>query len=273
MAPHFPAGEQKLPHKPTTLLGVTFDNLDYDGVLARADTAISDRQFLHIVPTNVDSVMKLRRDAAFREVYRGASLVVADGVPLLWAAAWCGQTLKGRVNGTDLFERLAAHAATRAHSMFLLGGNGDAAARAAAELVARHPGLRIAGVYAPPFGFERDPRHNEMITEMIRTSGADILVVGLGAPKQEKWIAAHGRATGAAVALCVGFSFSFVGGLAPRAPRWMQTRGLEWLWRLGHEPRRLWRRYLVDDLPFFALIARQIFDQRVRAAMASTGKA
>ena len=261
-----------MPRKTTTLLGVTFDNVDYDGVLARVDAAIRDRQFIHVVPTNVDSVMKLRRDAAFRDVYRSASLVVADGVPLLWAAAWCGQRLQGRVNGTDLFERLAQHAAASHYSMFLLGGNGDAASRAATELLARHPGLQIAGVYSPPFGFEQVPRHNEAIKAMIRTSGADILVVGLGAPKQESWVAAHGSATGVRVALCVGFSFSFVGGLAPRAPRWMQTRGLEWLWRLAHEPRRLWRRYLVDDLPFFALIARQILEQRVGAAMVPAGK-
>ena len=174
-----------MPRKTTTLLGVTFDNVDYDGVLARVDAAIRDRQFIHVVPTNVNSVMKLRRDAAFRDVYRSASLVVADGVPLLWAAAWCGQRLQGRVNGTDLFERLAQHAAASHYSMFLLGGNGDAASRAATELLARHPGLQIAGVYSPPFGFEQVPRHNEAIKAMIRTSGADILVVGLGAPKQE----------------------------------------------------------------------------------------
>ena len=246
----------------TTLLGVSIDNVDIDDVLARADTAIRERQFAYVFPTNVDVIMKLRRDRAFRAAYRGAALVVADGVPLLWAASWCGRRLKGRVNGTDLFEHLAAHAAARQYSLFLLGGAADASARSAQALQARHPGLCIAGVFAPPLGFEQEPQQNDAITAMIRASGADILVVGLGAPKQEKWIAAYGPACGVRFALAVGFSFSFVGGLTPRAPRWMQRRGLEWLWRLSREPRRLWRRYLVDDLPFFALIAGQIIAQR-----------
>lgn len=248
----------------TTILGVAIDAIEYDGVLAWVDAAVRSRQFGYVVTANVDHVMKLRSDEAFRQAYDGASLVVADGVPLLWAAALRGERLPGRVNGTELFERLAGHAAIKRYGLFLLGGTADAAARAAQRLVARHPLLRIAGTYAPPFGFEHDAASNAAIAAMIRASGAHILVAGLGAPKQEKWIAEHGPSTGVSFAVGVGISFSLVAGLVPRAPKWMQLHGLEWLWRLCAEPRRLWKRYLIDDLPFFFLVAHEMFARRSR---------
>jgi N-acetylglucosaminyldiphosphoundecaprenol N-acetyl-beta-D-mannosaminyltransferase len=198
--------------------------------------------------------MKLRQDPEFRGIYDGAILRVPDGMPLVWAARLQGKPLLGRVNGTDLFERLAAHSAKQGWSIFLLGGAGDSAAQAAAELVRRDPELRIAGFSAPQMGFENDPEECRRIEELIRASKADILFVGVGAPKQERWIVRHGAACGVSFAIGVGVSFSFVAGTIPRAPLWMQVNGLEWLWRLAQEPGRLWKRYLIDDLPFLWLV-------------------
>jgi N-acetylglucosaminyldiphosphoundecaprenol N-acetyl-beta-D-mannosaminyltransferase len=216
--------------------------------------------------------MKLRHDADFRAVYAKAGLRVADGVPLVWASRFLGTPLHGRVNGTDLFELLAAEAAKWGWSIFLLGGAGDAAALAAAELRRRHDGLSVAGTYSPQFGFEQDPRECRRITEMIAESGADILFVGLGAPKQEKWIAQYGAACNVRFAVGVGVSFSFVAGTLPRAPFWMQRHGLEWLWRLIQEPQRLWKRYLIDGLPFFWFVALQKLSQQSECREVGRGK-
>ncbi|WP_431859234.1 WecB/TagA/CpsF family glycosyltransferase [Azospirillum sp.] len=237
------------------ILGQPIDNVSLDGALKRVEDCLAANRFAYGVTPNVDHIMKLRHDADFRAVYAGASLRVADGVPLVWASRCLGTPLRGRVNGTDLFERLSARAAARGWSIFLLGGAGDSAACAAATLTDRHPALRIAGVYAPAHGFEHDAKECWRIQAMVRRSGADILFVGVGAPKQERWIARHGAGCGVRFAIGIGVSFSFVAGSIPRAPRWMRVHGLEWLWRLSQEPRRLWRRYLIDDLPFLWLVA------------------
>ena len=187
-------------------------------------------------------------------VYSKASLVVPDGIPLLWAAKFLGMPLKGRVNGTDLFEKLCEAAAANKYTLFFLGGRPGAAIGAAEILKQRHPGLQVAGAYSPPFGFENDEAENRKIIEMIKNSKPDILFVGLGAPKQEKWICAHKEEYRAPVSIGIGVSFELVSGMVKRAPLWMQRSGLEWFWRLMMEPKRLWRRYIVEVMRFFWLL-------------------
>ena len=217
---------------------------------------VESRRFGYGVTPNVDHTVKLRKNAQFRDLYKKASLVVADGVPLLWAARLLGTPLKERINGTDLFERTCQFAAERGYSVFLLGGSPGSATSASAELMRRHPTLKIVGLECPPMGFYKDDHQNKAIQSSIRTSGADILFVGLGAPQQEQWMCDYAAGSGVSFAIGVGVSFSFVGGLIPRAPVWMQRNGLEWLWRLAKEPRRLWKRYLLEDLPFFGMLLR-----------------
>ena len=239
------------------ILGIHINNVTLEEAVNRIAELSHGKAFSYTLTPNVDHLVKLQNDVSFLKVYEQADLVVADGVPLLWAARFLGTPLKGRVNGTDLFEQLAAQAAESGRSIFLLGGDEGTAEQAAAHLKARHPQLRTAGWYCPPFGFEHDPEENARIIKRIRDTQPDLLFVGLGAPKQEHWIAEHGAATGARHAVGIGVSFSFVAGAIKRAPRWMQRSGLEWLWRLGAEPRRLWRRYLVDDPRFFWLVFKQ----------------
>ena len=241
----------------TNILGQEIHAVQYEDVLRHVDQVIAAGRSSYCVTANIDHLMKLRRDAEFRVVYSGADLVVADGVPLLWAARFLGSPLPARVNGTALFEHIAAHAARAGYALFFLGGAGDSARRAANVLTVRYPGLQVVGVSAPPQGFDLDERQNSTLESQIAASGAQILIVGLGAPKQEKWIAKHARAAGVNFAVGVGVSFSLVAGTIARAPAWMQRNGLEWLWRLSQEPGRLWRRYLIEDMPFFWLVARQ----------------
>jgi len=252
-----PASESAAP-KRITLLGVLIDNLSLHETAERiCDMAGRRSPYGFVVTPNVDHIMRLRHDPLFREIYGNAALVVPDGVPLVWASRLLGTSLKGRVNGTDLFELLAARSAEKGYRLFFLGGSPGAADRAAEVLKHRHPALVIAGTWCPPFGFDSDEAANRQIQDQIRASGADILFIGIGAPRQEVWMYRYGSGCGVAAAVGIGVSFSLVGGDISRAPVWMQHSGLEWFWRLLTEPGRLWKRYLVDDLPFLWLVLRE----------------
>jgi N-acetylglucosaminyldiphosphoundecaprenol N-acetyl-beta-D-mannosaminyltransferase len=235
-------------------LGLDIHNLTMDEALLAIGEIVERRRFAYAVTPNVDHTVKFRNSAQFRELYGRATLVVADGVPLLWAARILGTPLKERINGTDLFERTCEFAAQSGYSVFFLGGSPGAGASASAKLMQRYPKLKIAGCECPPVGFYKSAEQNEAIQKKIRQSGADILFVGLGAPQQEQWMCDYAEGAGVSFAIGIGVSFSFVGGLITRAPLWMQRNGLEWLWRLGKEPKRLWRRYLLEDLPFFGML-------------------
>jgi N-acetylglucosaminyldiphosphoundecaprenol N-acetyl-beta-D-mannosaminyltransferase len=182
----------------------------------------------------------------------GARLVVADGMPLIWASRLRGTPLPERVAGSNLIWSLTDAAAQSGASIFLLGGNPGAAEACAERMRANYPNVRIAGLTSPPHGFERDERAIGEIVETLRAAAPEIVYLALGFPKQEELalrLAPHLPHTWF---VGVGISFSFVSGEVQRAPRWMQAAGLEWVHRLVQEPRRLFRRYVVDGLPFAA---------------------
>jgi N-acetylglucosaminyldiphosphoundecaprenol N-acetyl-beta-D-mannosaminyltransferase len=244
------------------ILGIEIDNLSMDGALQRICGIVDEGPFSYIVTPNVDHLIKLKKDASFRRIYDGARLVLPDGVPLVWAARILGTPLRGRVNGTDLCVRLSSLASAKGYSIFLLGGSEGVAKRASEVLEKSLPALRIAGYYYPEFGFDKNPEECLKIQKIIASSGADILFVGLGAPKQEKWIQEFGAGCKVKVAIGVGVSFSFISGDIRRSPLWMQRNGMEWLWRLLSEPRRLFRRYIIQDMPFVLLIAKAWLEKR-----------
>jgi N-acetylglucosaminyldiphosphoundecaprenol N-acetyl-beta-D-mannosaminyltransferase len=182
----------------------------------------------------------------------GARIVVADGMPLIWASRLRGTPLPERVAGSNLIWSLTEAAARKGASIFLLGGNPGAAEACAQRMRADYPDVRIAGLMAPPHGFENDPRAIDEIATTLRAASPEIVYVALGFPKQEELalqLAVHLPSTWF---VGVGISFSFVAGQVQRAPRWMQAAGLEWMHRLVQEPRRLFRRYVIDGLPFAA---------------------
>jgi len=236
------------------VLGTEIHRVDLAGALDAIREFVEGRTPRLVVTANVDHVMQLRRDPQFRSVYRRASLVVADGVPLVWASRLFRKPLPGRVNGTDLFEALCARAVEYGWRLFFLGGAGEDARGAAEVLKKRHPGIEIAGTYSPPMGFEKDEHEDRKAVEAVKAAHPDVLFVGLGAPKQEKWICRHMEELNVPVSIGVGVSFSLVAGTVRRAPRWFQRSGLEWFWRLLQEPGRLWKRYLLRDTPFVFLV-------------------
>ncbi len=239
--------------EPREILDVTVHRTTLDAVIERLDLFVRSGRPHQVVTVNMDFLRIARSDAGFRETLNGADLSVADGVPVIWASRLLGAPLLERVTGVDIVERGAALAAAHGYSIFLLGAEPGVAAEAAAKLTHRFPGLRIAGAYAPPFGPFSDDEQARMLT-MVRTARPDILFVAFGAPRQDIWIRQHLQSLGVPVCVGVGGAFNFIAGRLSRAPQWMQRSGMEWTYRLGQEPRRLWRRYLVGDLPIFLRI-------------------
>lgn len=215
----------------------------------------------YVVTPNSDHVVMLQNHAGLQAAYRDADLVLADGMPVVAASRLlrpAGGRLPERVTGADLTVSLfEAAGAGRPLNVYLLGAGPGVAERAAAAVERRWRHVRVSGTYSPPLGFERDEAENETILARIATARPDVLVVGLGAPKQECWVHEHRRRLAAKVALCVGATIDFLAGEKRRAPRWMQRAGLEWLHRLLSEPRRLLRRYLHDALVFPRLVWRE----------------
>jgi N-acetylglucosaminyldiphosphoundecaprenol N-acetyl-beta-D-mannosaminyltransferase len=237
------------------LFGIAIDNLTMGQALECLRILLMDEDgHYYVVTPNVHHIVRLQRDALFRQAYAGASLVLADGMPLVWASRSLGRPLKMRVTGADLLPCVCEMAASLDKSVFLLGARNGVAERAAYNLRRSYPGLQIAGTYSPPVGFEHDPAEEGRVMERINGAKPDVLAIGLGAPKQEVWIAAHRQELHFGVALCVGAAIDYAAQALKRAPHWMQQNGLEWLWRLMQEPRRLWRRYLVDGLAFAPLL-------------------
>ena len=225
--------------------------------------AITERQCIHhvldeldagrggwIVTANLDFLRRLVREASFAALCAKASLIVPDGMPLIWASRLQGTPLPERVAGSDLVPHLSAAAAERGRSVYLLGGAPGTAEAAADVLLSRSPGLRIAGTACPPLGFEHDERALTEVTESLVLARPDIAYIALGSPKQELLIERARSRLPATWWMGVGISFSYLCGHVHRAPRWMQRIGLEWLHRLSQEPRRLAWRYLVQCAPF-----------------------
>ncbi len=240
------------------ICGVKIDNYSFDEVTERiVDHALTGVLPSYVVTPNAQHVLSLQRDAGFRDIYDKAFLAVPDGVSLLWSAKFLQTPLNGRVNGTDLFEELSAVAEKKGLKIFLLGGRPGAAEAAKRVLLSRHPDLKIVGTHCPPYGFESQPEELALINSKIKAAAPDILFVGLGAPKQEKWIYENYQELGVPVSLGIGVSFELVADMVQRAPLWMQKWGLEWLFRLIVEPKRLWKRYVMGNPQFMWLVIKQ----------------
>lgn len=223
---------------------------------------VAERRGGWICPVNLDVLRQWRRSTDVQALLAGADLVVADGMPLIWAGGLQGARLPERVAGSTLVVSLSAAAAEAGASVFLLGGNPGTAELAVEKLTQQSPQIDIAGTLCPPFGFENDAEWLERIERTLAAADPDIVYVGLGFPKQERLIGRLREALPRAWFLSCGISFSFVAGEIQRAPVLVQRLGLEWLHRMVQEPRRLFRRYLIEGIPFMtrlmcsALVAR-----------------
>ncbi|MGI9146813.1 MAG: WecB/TagA/CpsF family glycosyltransferase [Chloroflexota bacterium] len=228
--------------------GVLIDQVDLAGSVERIGEFARSGQAHQVVTVNLDFLSIAERNHEFRATLNAADLAVADGMPLVWLSRLRGQPLPERVAGVELVIASCRLAAELDRSVFLLGAGPGVAEAAGRRLQSLQPGLRVAGAYSPPIGpLQRE--ENQRIVDMVRLSGADFLFVALGAPRQDVWIREHQAQLQMPIAMGVGCVLDLLAGAVSRAPLWMQRAGLEWAFRLSREPQRLWRRYLVNDLP------------------------
>jgi N-acetylglucosaminyldiphosphoundecaprenol N-acetyl-beta-D-mannosaminyltransferase len=236
-----------------TVAGIPVDDLSEDEALDVIDKLIESGSPHYMTVVNAAKLVAADRDERLRQAILESSIVTADGMSVVWASRLLGRRLRERVTGIDMFERLVGHAAGRGLRVYFLGAREQAVRGAVERLRARHPSLAVAGYRDGYFA----PGESEAIAGAIRESRADLLFVAMGSPAQEDWIRSHLETTGVRFALGVGGSFDHVSGLARRAPAPFRRAGLEWLYRLAREPRRLWRRYLIGNTLFVWLIAKQ----------------
>lgn len=234
-------------------MNIEIDNLTMTEALQRIDELIQREKNSYAVTPNVDHIVRLEQGGEFAEAYKNADLILVDGKPLIWISQWYGTPIKEKVSGSDLFPLLCKLASEKGYKMFFLGAAEGVAARAAKNLMQRYAGLQVVGTYSPPYGFETDKEEMLKIKKMINETMPQILIVALGSPKQELFIFRNKEDLNTSLSLGLGASLDFEAGTIKRAPRWMASHGLEWMYRIMQEPKRLMRRYLITDMKIFKL--------------------
>ncbi|WP_426174033.1 WecB/TagA/CpsF family glycosyltransferase [Massilia sp. TWR1-2-2] len=236
------------------MMGCPIDNLSMEDTLATIEGFIrSGLPHQHVV-VNVDKLVKASRDEQLRRIINECALINADGMPVVWAARLLGKPLKERVAGVDLFEALMARAAAKGWRVFLLGAREDVVQAVRQTYLRKYPQLAIAGVRN---GYWSGAQEEAGVVEQIRASGADLLFVAISSPKKEQFLGRYQAAMKIPFAMGVGGAFDVAIGKVRRAPRWMQTAGLEWFFRFLQEPRRMFRRYFIDDMAFIWLLIKE----------------
>lgn len=241
------------------ILGVDVSAVNMATALSQVDTWIEQGRSEYVCFRDVHGVMAAQKDESLRRAHERSGMIAPDGMPLVWISHAWGYEQVGRVCGPDFMLEACKQSVDKGYRHFLYGGAPGVANMLSATLQDKYPGLHIVGSYCPPFR-ELTPAEDARAIKLITDSNANMVWVGLGSPKQEKWMADHVDRIGGAVLFGVGAAFDFHAGTVDRAPAWMQRSGLEWLYRLLSEPRRLWRRYIVMAPNFIV----QILLQHVR---------
>ena len=236
------------------LLNTYVNNVNMDEAIHAIEDMIASEKKSYIVAINVDVVMKIENDSYLKEITDKADMVLVDGKPLEWIAKWHKRPIKAKISGSDLVPILCKRAAEKGYSIYIIGGKEGIAEKAKQNLERDLPGIRIVGTYAPPFGFEKDEKELNRINEMISDAHPDILIACFGCPKQEKWIYENYQKYAANVSVCAGATVDFLAGNVNRAPKWMSDHGLEWFYRFLQEPKRMFRRYFIDDVKIIKLV-------------------
>jgi N-acetylglucosaminyldiphosphoundecaprenol N-acetyl-beta-D-mannosaminyltransferase len=249
--------------KRVSLLGTRIDRVELPSLAQWIEAFLASGAPHQVITANLDFIAIARRRPHFARIVDEADLVICDGKPLQWASALWGEPLPARVTGMHLVIETARLSAKNGYRIFLLGAAPGVAVRAARELERLAPGVAIAGAYSPPQG-SFDVAEDTHMVSLIRAAQTDALFVALGAPRQDEWIYAHLPELEVSLCAGVGGVFNFLAGETRRAPEWVQRMGFEWAYRLAQEPARLWRRYLIDDLPLFFELAAQQAAMRLR---------
>lgn len=250
-----------MPRKGQSVLGTWIDALFWDDAIRQIMTWGAARESRYICICNVHSVVTASRDPEFKKAVNGADMATSDGAPIAWALRKLGFPSQERINGPDLMWRYLREAERVGQTVYFYGSTNETLVKLRSSIAREFPGLKVAGMHSPPF---RPASWSEDETEVkeINRSGANVVFVGLGCPKQEKWMAAHqGRIN--AVMIGVGAAFDYHSGTVSRAPVWWQRNGLEWLYRLVSDPRRLLKRYMVTNTLFIFGFSRQLITRKI----------
>lgn len=236
------------------LLNTYINNVTMSETIAAIEHMIATEKKSYVVAINVDVVMKIENDSYLKKVVDNANMVLVDGKPLVWISKMHGKPLKEKISGSDLVPQLCEVAAEKGYRVFIIGGKDGIAQQAKQKLEDKYPNIKITGTYAPPFGFEKNEKELNTINQMISKAKPDLLIVCFGCPKQEKWIYENIGKYDAKVSVCAGATVDFLAGNVKRAPRWMSEHGLEWFYRFLQEPKRMFKRYFIDDVKIIGLI-------------------
>ena len=238
------------------LLNTYVNNVDMSEAIGLIEDMIQDEKKHYVIAVNVDVVMKIEKDPYLKKITDDADMVLVDGKPLVWIAKWHKHPVKAKISGSDLVPILCKRAAEKGYSVFIIGGKEGIAEQAKVKLEKEHPDIKVVGTYAPPFGFEKEEKELDRINKMITATHPDILIACFGCPKQEKWIYENYKKYNAKVSICAGATVDFLAGNVNRAPQWMSDHGLEWFYRFLQEPKRLFKRYFVEDIQIMKLVAK-----------------
>ncbi|MBR2045054.1 MAG: WecB/TagA/CpsF family glycosyltransferase [Agathobacter sp.] len=236
------------------LLNTYVNNVSMDETIRYIEQLIESKKRSYVVAINVDVVMKIEDDTYLKEITDNADMVLVDGKPLIWVSKWHKNPVKAKISGSDLVPNICEVAAQKGYSIFFIGGKDGIAEKAKENLEEKLPGINIVGTYAPPFGFEKNQAELDKINNMITEATPDLLIVCFGCPKQEKFIFENYQKYCPTVSICAGATIDFLAGNVKRAPRWMSNYGLEWLYRFLQEPKRLFKRYFIDDVKILKLV-------------------
>ena len=242
------------------ICGINFNNITMEHSLAVIEELIRTKKQATVFHPNVDCVCIANDDKDLMRIYNKSDLVLADGMAIIWASKLLRKPLKEKISGPDLLPRICAMASEKNYNIFFLGGREGVAKKACEVFKGKYKKLRIAGFYHGYFDKAGD--ENRWVISKIANEKPDILVVAFGTPLQEKWIEKNMEELEANLCIGVGAAIDFHAGTIPRAPRWIQNIGFEWLFRLFIEPKRLWRRYLVRDLKFFHLLLLELIGNK-----------
>jgi N-acetylglucosaminyldiphosphoundecaprenol N-acetyl-beta-D-mannosaminyltransferase len=244
------------------VIGIPLAMTTYDGAMAVMDGMIARRERGYVCAVAVHAVTVAQRDPEMRDALLGSTLTVPDGMPLVWAANLLGESLPHRVYGPELMRRYTRRCAEKGHRVWLYGGRDQGSlAQLALNLRRDFPGIRIVGGYSPPFR-DLEPHEEDEVVERVNADRPDVLWVGTGVPRQEKWMARMRDRLEVPVMCAVGAAFDFHAGRISQAPPWMQDRGLEWTYRIAQEPRRLLPRYLYYNPAFLRRFTRQLLREK-----------
>ena len=230
------------------------DNLTADEAVKYIEKCIKDRKICHVITPNVDQIIRIEKDNYFKEICDNAELLLVDGHPLMWIAKYYKKPFKEKICGSDLVPKLCEVAAKKGYSVFFLGAAPGVAAKAAENLIKEYPELNVAGTYSPPLGFENDKDEIKKINDILLKSKADMLFVGMGVPKQDIFIYENKDNYKIPMSFSIGGAIDFIAGKQKRAPKWISNIGMEWFYRLVNDPRRMFKRYIVDDMRIFKLV-------------------